>query len=100
MTGSGEVVYNRFDYHRRAVESEREGFFLRISGPGDYRYQGADLGILITRGRLMTDDFQLNERAHAWIKGLRGRYRGEPLSTAPAEAQPSFNLESGAFKIL
>ncbi len=100
LTKNDEVVYNRFDYHRRAVETEREGFYLRISGPGDYRYQGADLGILITRGRLMTDDFQLNERAHAWIKGLRKLYKGQPLESAPAEAHPAFSLDAGAFKIL
>ncbi len=100
LKSDGEVVYNRFDYHRRAVETENEAFFLRISGPGDYRYEGADLGILITRGRLMTDDFELNDRAHAWIKGIRDRYKGQPLSAVPDGASPAFNLESGAFKIL
>ena len=34
--------------NRRAVESAREAFFLRILKPGDYRYEGADLGILVT----------------------------------------------------
>ena len=100
LTADDEVVYNRFDYHRRAVETEREGFFLRISGPGDYRYEGADLGILITRGRLMTDDFQLNARAKAWIRGLRGHYKGTPLEQAPADSQPAFSLDAGSFKIL
>jgi len=95
----GTVSYDRFDYHRRAVETEREGFFLRISGPGDYRYEGGDLGILITRGRLMTDDFQLNERAHAWIDGLRACYRGQSLAEAQVESAP-VALEVGAFKIL
>ena len=95
----GSVVYGRFDYHRRAVETENEGFYLRISGRGDYRYEGADLGILITRGRLMTEDFELNDRAHAWIKGLRSHYEGEPIDTAQAVAAP-VALEAGAFKIL
>jgi hypothetical protein len=92
----GSVSYHRFDYHRQAVETEREAFFLRITGPGDYRYEGADLGILITRGRSMTDDFKLNDRAHAWIKGLKSYYYGKPLQTAQAETAP----EAGAFKIL
>ena len=90
-----EMVYSRFDYHRRAVETENEAFYMRISGVGDYRYEGADLGILITRGRLMTDDFGLNERAKKWIRGLNAHYSAEPLSTA-AEPPP----EPGAFKIL
>ncbi len=76
----GSVEYSRFDYHRRAVESEREAFFLRISGPGDFRYKGADLGILITRGRLMTKDFKLNDRAHRWIAGITSQFVGRPLA--------------------
>jgi D-alanine-D-alanine ligase-like ATP-grasp enzyme len=96
LLSDGSVAYDRFDYHRRAVESEQEAFYLRITGVGDYRYEGADLGILVTRGRSMTDDFQLNDRARAWIKGITGAYQGEPLQTAQAEQAPA----PGAFKIL
>jgi hypothetical protein len=94
----GSVVYDRFDYHRRAVESEREAFFLRISAPGDYRYKGADLGILITRGRLMTPDFKLNDRAKAWITGIKARFAAKPLLGAEAVAAPE--AVAGQFKIL
>jgi hypothetical protein len=94
LTDDGSLQYERFDYHRRAVEGEAEAFFLRIMGPGDYRYQGADLGILVTRGRLMSDRFNLNRRAHAWIKGIRAAYQGAPLKKAEG------NLHPGAFKIL
>ncbi len=96
---NGELEYARFDYHRRAVETENEGFWLRISGPGDYRYEGADLGILVTRGRLMTEDFQLNERARAFVRGLSRRYEGRPL-TVPEREQSPAAFEAGAFKIL
>ena len=34
LNKDGSVSYNRFDYHRRAVESEAEAFFLRISDKG------------------------------------------------------------------
>ena len=92
------VVYDRFDYHRRAIESEREAFFLRISAPGDYRYKGADLGILITRGRLMTADFKLNDRAKAWIVGIKSQFAAKPLRGAEAVAAPE--AVAGQFKIL
>jgi len=92
----GAVSYHRFDHHRAAVETEREAYFLRITGAGDYRYEGADLGILITRGRSMTDDFRLNERAHNWIRGLKSYYQARPTTTAPAAEVP----QPGAFKIL
>ncbi len=86
---SGEVVYSFFDYRRSAVETENDGFFLRITGPGDWRYEGADLGILITRGRLMNDDRELNDRARAWLSGLSARYL-PPYDDATADAlQPA-----------
>jgi D-alanine-D-alanine ligase-like ATP-grasp enzyme len=96
MSDAGDVAYHRFDYHRQAVESEREAFFFRITGAGDYRYEGADLGILITRGRSMTDDFTLNARATRWIDGLLAHYRAEPLPSTRTAPAPS----AGAFKIL
>lgn len=83
MAADGSISYSRFDYHRRAIASEAEAFFLRIVGPGSYRYEGADLGILVTRGRLMSDKFQLNQRARAWLAGIKGAFRpvsGQDLS--------------------
>jgi hypothetical protein len=96
MGEDGSVAYQRFDYERRAIDSEREAFFLRITGPGDYRYEGADLGILITRGRSMNDDFKLNLRARDWIRGIGQYYAGKPIVTTEHAAAP----EPGAFKIL
>ena len=92
MQPDGSVVFDRFDYHRRAVESEQEAFFLRILKAGDYRYEGADLGILVTRGRSMTDSFKLTERSKRWIKGIKARFSARPL--------PSAIPSDHAFKIL
>ena len=94
MAEDGSVGYNRFDYNRQAIDSEKEAFFLRITGPGDYRYEGADLGILITRGRSMNDDFRLNLRARDWIRGIQKNYAGRPLESIAAAPEP------GSFKIL
>jgi hypothetical protein len=82
------------------VASEREGFWLRITGKGDWHYEGADLGILITRGRLMTRTFRLNERARQWIAGIRGHYSAKPLAELEAEARALETPAAGAFKIL
>ncbi len=95
----GRMVYRRFDYHRRGIESEREGFYLRIIGEGDYFYKGADMGILITRGRLMNDDFTLNDRARRWIRDIRRAYASQPLDQVKQENVP-VSLAAGAFKIL
>ena len=96
MADDGTVSYDRFDFDRQAIESEREAFFLRITGPGDYRYEGADLGILITRGRVMGNDFELNDRARNWIRGIKKLYAGKPVIEAEAENAPG----PGSFKIL
>lgn len=96
MADDGSVSYHRFDTNRRAIDSEREAFFLRITGAGDYRYEGADLGILITRGRSMDESFKLNDRAHNWIRGVKQHYAAAPLATTAMEAAPT----PGSFKIL
>jgi hypothetical protein len=95
MDNQGRVSFDRFDYHRRAVESENEAFFLRILKEGDYRYEGADLGILVTRGRSMTEDFELNDRARRWIHGIKTQFAAQPLPAAtagPALADPAFKI--------
>ena len=95
MDHQGRVTFDRFDYHRRAVESEHEAFFLRILNVGDYRYEGADLGILVTRGRSMTEGFELNDRAKRWIHGIKTQFAARPLPVAeagPAVADPAFKI--------
>jgi hypothetical protein len=82
LDGDGQVDYTRFDYRRDGVLTERDALFLRILGASDCRYEGADLGILITRGRSMTDDFALNERARQWAEGFGALYRGHALGDA------------------
>jgi len=74
MFDNGHIQYDRMDTHRRAVETENEAFYLHISKEGDYLYEGADMGILVSRGRMMTDNFKLNARAKNWIKAIREKY--------------------------
>ena len=92
LLDDGRVVFDRFDYHRRAVESENEAFFLRILKPGDYRYEGADLGILVTRGRSMTSGFKLNDRARKWIHGIKAAFSARPLEAPGVVAEPAFKI--------
>jgi len=94
----GSIEYDRLDTHRRAVEKENEAFFLRITGEGDYLYEGADIGILVMRGRLMTDDFKLTKRAKDWISAIQAQYKTkEPAST---EAEKDKISEIAGFKMM
>jgi D-alanine-D-alanine ligase-like ATP-grasp enzyme len=96
MNDDGTIKFSRMDTHRRAVESENEAFFLRISRSNDYFYEGADMGILVMRGRLMTDDFQLLPRALKWINAIKALYEAEDF-TLPARTEMA---GIGGFKMI
>jgi hypothetical protein len=76
LQDDGQISFSRpaADWH--GLGDESEGFYLRILGPGDYRYRGADLGILVTRARLQDDDGKLTGRCRAWIRGIRAGFAG------------------------
>ena len=65
---------------------------------GGYRYPGADIGILVTRGRLQTDDHELTERAHTWITGIKKQFGTTPLP--PEQPAPVREPEPFSFKML
>ena len=90
-------VRGETDWH--TVADEDEAFYLRIAHEGGYRYPGADIGILVTRGRLQTDDHSLTERAHTWISGIKGQFVTAPLQAATASL-PVREPEPFSFKML
>jgi len=91
------IDFARRDTDWHTVADEGEAFYLRIAGPGQYRYAGADLGILVTRGRFMDDDHELLDRARDWITGIKGAFRSVP----PGEqVPPSITPEPFGFKML
>ena len=53
-------VREETDWHN--VSGDDEAFYLRVYGVGEYRYPGADLGILVTRDRMQTDSRELLDR--------------------------------------
>ena len=87
----GGVSFVRPDIHRRGARGPDEGFFMRITGPGDYRYEGADLGILMVPQKLMNSG-ELTERARAWIDGLRAEYLAIGEVAAPPIAPGQFKI--------
>jgi len=87
---SGALVYRRaaLDWHQ--LQNESEAFFLRIYGAGDYRWKGADLGVLVTKGRLQRradgETDTLTIRARHLIDSIRNQYAGLPLGSAEVSA--------------
>ena len=82
--GTADFRRHATDWH--GIVDESEAFFLRILAAGDFRYKGADLGALVTRGRLQGDDNSLECRCLQWIRSIRSQYAGAPV--VPLQAQP------------
>lgn len=74
MAADGTVQFARPARHHQAIASDTEAFFLRTLDAGHTPVKGDGIGRLVTRGRLITDDYQLTERARAWSRGLRAQF--------------------------
>ena len=74
--GSVRFIRQETDWHN--VGGHNEAFYLRVHGVGEYRYPGADLGILVTRDRMQSDDRELLERGVLWGKAIGEQFRGTP----------------------
>jgi len=91
LDADGALVFRRaaLDWHQ--LQNESEAFFLRIYGPGDYRWKGADLGVVVTKGRLQTGAGKpaLTIRARQFIDAIRAQYSGVPLVPPAGLPQPT-----------
>jgi hypothetical protein len=74
MEADGTLQFVRSAFQSGAVSSDSEALFLRTIDPGHRPGRGQSIGRLITRGRLMTDDYRLTERAKAWVRGFRTQF--------------------------
>jgi hypothetical protein len=91
MKGDGAVEFVRRSFDPQAAEREGEALFLRTINLGQPQTRGASLGRIVARGRLMTDEYRLNERALAWIRGIRAQFRARPVAPNLAGAQNASN---------
>ncbi len=75
LDGNDRTDYSRFQAHRMTLESESEAYFFRTRKRGEFVTPGTQLGRLITKGRLMDFNNQLNDRAKRWIRSIRSMYQ-------------------------
>ncbi|MEZ0365064.1 biotin carboxylase [Mycobacterium sp. pUA109] len=78
----GRIAFARPANDWASVIDGSEAFYLRVAAPGDLRCEGAQLGVLVTRGHLQTDDYQLTERCRRWVKGIKTKFASTPLAPA------------------
>lgn len=79
MHEDGHIEFGRRAQQVTSVTHEDEAFYMRVYAEGDYSYHGADLGVLIARGRMQTADRELFPRAKAWNAGIKSQFKIVPL---------------------
>lgn len=82
LDDDGNLAFIRTSNDWHDVTHEDECFFLRVYGPGDYQFRGADMGILVTKARMQTAD-GLTNRCRSYIDGIRGMYQTEAVDQSP-----------------
>lgn len=89
MDEHGQIEYERHDLDWTNVIDNDEAYYLRVYREGDYTYKGADLGVIVTRGRMQTEDRQLRERAKLWNAAIKGQFVGHrPDAPPPMPSDP------------
>lgn len=90
----GRLVFSNAGLDWHSLRNESEAYFLRIYDAGDYRWKGADLGILVTKAHLEADHGGLSLHAKYLIDAIRGMYattlvegEEEPPRPAPAKGK-------------
>lgn len=79
---AGHVSFARHANDWDSVTDESEAFYMRVAAPGDLRCEGAQLGVLVTRGHLQTADYQLTEHCRRWVNGIKAKLASAPLAPA------------------
>jgi hypothetical protein len=80
LSPDGTVGFARHEYRPRAVRDEDEALFIRLVSAGQTIREGQCFGRLITRGRLLTEDWRLSTRAKAWVRGFRALFTSQPAT--------------------
>ncbi len=89
LSKDGALTFSRMSHDWHQLTLEDECFFLRVYAPGDYRFKGADLGVVVTKGRMQTAD-GLTEQCRRYIDGIRSQYVSEPIEQPPAVVPLSY----------
>jgi biotin carboxylase len=90
MDKYGGISFDRADLDWTNVIDNDEAFYLRVYREGDYTYKGADLGIIVSRGRMQTEQRELRERAKAWTAAINAEFHGVEPKAVPDLYQDPF----------
>jgi biotin carboxylase len=94
MQPDGSIRFLRPALNITSVGDESEAFYLRVYSVGEYCYHGADLGILMTRGRMQSAKRELLDRAKKWNAGIKTEFASVP-PPPDAYVEPPSDLAGG-----
>jgi hypothetical protein len=80
----GSISFSGVSNDWHDITSEDEAFYMRVYAAGDYRFKGADLGILVTKGRMQTSE-GLTSKCRSWIDGIRSQYVSQAIANPPEQ---------------
>jgi biotin carboxylase len=87
MREDGSIYFVRMETDWHNVTGPDEAFYLRVYGVDEYRYPGADLGVLLVRDRMQTADRELVPKAADWAKAIMSRFTGVPVAVEIAQPE-------------
>ena len=94
MDAEGRIAFQRPARNINALGDEAEAFYLRVYGVGEYCYHGADLGCVLSRGRMQSDERELLDRAKRWNAAIKAQFKSVPIPQ-PAEVAIPDDLSAG-----
>ncbi|UTW02217.1 biotin carboxylase [Amphritea atlantica] len=92
MQDDGSIEFMRHSIDWGNVADNNDAFYLRVYGEGDYSYLGADMGILVARGRMQSDDRQLLPRAKEWVNAINAQFEYKELEELEVPYIPTDNV--------
>ena len=87
MDDEGEITFVRLETDWHNVTDSDEAFYLRVYGVNEYRYPGADMGVLLLRDRMQTADRQLVPKAAQWARAIISQFAGVPVAAEIAQPE-------------
>jgi biotin carboxylase len=87
MDKDGEIRFIRMETDWHNVTGSDEAFYLRVYGVNEYRYPGADLGVVLLRDRMQTADRELVPKAAQWAQAIMSRFKGVPVAAEIAQPE-------------
>ena len=87
MDPDGSISFVRLETDWHNVTGSDEAFYLRVYGVNEYRYPGADMGVLLVRDRMQTAERELVPQAGQWARAIMSKFQGVPVTAEVARPE-------------